>query len=503
MTQQRTLDRRRLLTLLAATPVVAALSACGGGAPAGAPTTAPVQPAAAAPTTAPAAQAPVAAATAAPTAAPAAAPTTAPAPAAAPAPKVASGAPVELTFTNWNTDTYGKFREEEKVKLFNQQYPNIKINFRLFSADYQQTLVTQLAGGSGADVFRVDIPNIYPMADQGVLPDLSSRLRDKSHWYNSDDVKKPFYDMLLYRGKMYALACGLDSNALEFNGTLFDQAGVQRPIQSYADKGWDVNVVLEAAKKLTKRDNDVPTQYGIGTSTSDWQIAPLIWAFGGTNLSADKATLMWNEDPATQAIQFMADLINVHKVAPASSGGESKTFDYTTGKLAMYWSYPSQLIYRYNAKLAWDWDVAPEPPGPGKAARTALAWNSWTMYAQGKHLDDAWNYLSFLSGPVATSVDVGYGWSMPAFKSLESSYYKRILADFPKKNTKPGNEAFDYSKDWYDPHMQPGWAEASQKYITPGLEAVMLGKKTAKQAVGEFKADVDKLLQAGAAKLNG
>ena len=25
----------------------------------------------------------------------------------------------------------------------------------------------------------------------------------------------------------------------------------------------------------------------------------------------------------------------------------------------MYWSYPSQLTYRYKAKLPWDWQVAP------------------------------------------------------------------------------------------------------------------------------------------------
>ena len=56
---------------------------------------------------------------------------------------------------------------------------------------------------------------------------------------------------------------------------------------------------------------------------------------------------------------------------------------------------------------------------------------------------------------------------MPAFKSLEEAYYKRILKDYPNKNIKPGLEDLQYIKGWYDPHMQPGWSEAERKYIKP------------------------------------
>jgi hypothetical protein len=51
--------------------------------------------------------------------------------------------------------------------------------------------------------------------------------------------------------------------------------------------------------------------------------------------------------------------------------------------------------------------------------------------------------------------------------------------------------------------MQPGWSEAERKFIKPSFDEVLLGKKTAAQAVKEFKPDVDKLLKEGAAKLKG
>src|SRR5881396_3858872 len=108
---------------------------------------------------------------------------------------------VELVFSNWNDDTYGRFREEEKIKLFNDKNPNVKVNMRLFRQNYRDTLLTQ-----GADVFRLDVPDIYPFADQGTIPDLSARMRDKENWYSSPDCKREVFDGLLYRGKFYGMA---------------------------------------------------------------------------------------------------------------------------------------------------------------------------------------------------------------------------------------------------------------------------------------------------------
>jgi multiple sugar transport system substrate-binding protein len=509
MTLQRVTSRRRFLgaaTVAAAGALLAACQQPSSPTPVP-PTTAPKpagapKPVAAEPTK-PAATSAPAPAQAAP-ATPAAAATTAPAAAGATptaGPSTIGKGQVELVFSNWNDDTYGRFREEEKIKLFTEQNDRVKVTLRLFRQNYRDTLLTQIAGGQGADVFRLDVPDMYPFADQGTIPDMLPRMMDKDHWYSSSDCKREVFDGLKYRGKLYGLAIGLDSNALEVNGTLFDDAKVPRPPLSYTDKGWNADAVLEAAKKLTKRQGDTPVQFGIDANFDAWQLAPFIWASGGQTLSDDLSTLMWDQEPALKAIQFMADLVNVHKVAPAPSGGDAKTFGYETGKLAMKWSYPSQLTYRYNAKLPWDWTLAPEPMAG--APRTTIDYNLWTMNAKSKSLDQAWAFASFMAGPVAQRVDTELGWAMPAFKSLEEAYYKRILKDYPNKNIKPGLEDLQYTKGWYDPHMQPGWSEAERKYIKPALDEVALGKKTAAQAVREFKPDVDKLLKEGAAKLKG
>jgi ABC-type glycerol-3-phosphate transport system substrate-binding protein len=199
----------------------------------------------------------------------------------------------------------------------------------------------------------------------------------------------------------------------------------------------------------------------------------------------------------------MADLVNVHQVAPSPTGGDPKTFEFTTGKLAMSWSYPSQLFYRYNANLSWDWSLAPFPSGPGQPPRTTVVYNAWTMNAKSKHPEEAWSFLSFRAGPVAARADAELGWGIPLFKSLDPVYYQRILRDFPNKNIKPGIEATQYSQGWYSPHMQPGWAEAERKHVRPALDEVMIGKRTAADAVKEFKPPVDKLLKEGATKLTG
>src|SRR5262249_50091705 len=99
----------------------------------------------------------------------AAAPTTAPAAAAPGAPATAPAGPstigkgqTELVFSNWNDDTYGRFREEEKIRLFTDKNDKVKVTLRLFRQNYRDTLLTQIAGGQGADVFRLDVPDMYP-----------------------------------------------------------------------------------------------------------------------------------------------------------------------------------------------------------------------------------------------------------------------------------------------------------------------------------------------------
>ena len=115
------------------------LAACGGDAPAAAPTAA----AKAEPTKAPAAPAPTAAQAAA---------TAAPAPTVAPA---AAKAPVEIT--------YQTFFPQQRLdllagsfKIFAEKNPSIKANV-VFDADHRAKLATQMAADSAPDTFIHDV----------------------------------------------------------------------------------------------------------------------------------------------------------------------------------------------------------------------------------------------------------------------------------------------------------------------------------------------------------
>ena len=57
-------------------------------------------------------------------------------------------------------------------------------------------------------------------------------------------------------------------------------------------------------------------KFGINVDMDAWQLAAFIWASGGQTLTDDLTGLAWDQEPAIRAIQFMADLVNVHKVAP-------------------------------------------------------------------------------------------------------------------------------------------------------------------------------------------
>lgn len=492
-TTDRRLTRRRLLAGGISLAGIGILAACSS----------PASPAPAAPTSVAPAAAPT-------SAAPGPAPTTAAKPtqavAATPAPQAAvttaPKASTEIIWTSWATDTYGLFRVQEQVDNFGKAHPEIKVTLRnVPSSGYMDKLLADLAGGVGPDVFRVGLDQFPPLVRQHQVLELDPLFKaEPDSFLAGKDLKPGVVDLFRYSGKLYNFPIGLDMPCFYVNKTLFDQAKLPYPPDNYANPSWTFPSMAEMAKKLTKMESGRVVQFGVDVpSTTDWQsLEGTVAANGGHMLSVDLKEFTWNAPEALTALQLVADLRNVLKVAPAPGQTQGGGFDFVGGRLAMAFTEVSQASYRtQDVKDKFNWDMLPWPQWPNNPQITLLDPSSETINQGTKQRDAAWTFFYWRVGPGGQLVDAEWGWGLPIFNSLDSHYNSRI-AQF-KKNVKPGIDGAKYlSKDF--PLANPRFGEAWDQ-ISSALDNAWLGKEKVKDAIERVKPAADKLFQQGVAEL--
>ena len=153
----------------------------------------------------------------------------------------------EIRYAFWDTTQQPYF--EKCIEKFNEQYPDVKVTLEPSSWDeYWTKLEAGATGGSIADVFWMNGPNIMKYADGDVLMDISDRIKED----NIDTGKYPEALVELYNvdGKQYAIPKDFDTIGVWYNKKIFDEAGVPYPTDDWT---WDDYITLnEKVAKSTR-----------------------------------------------------------------------------------------------------------------------------------------------------------------------------------------------------------------------------------------------------------
>ena len=297
--------------------------------------------------------------------------------------------PVEIRLMAWGNPTEVTAREECH-KLFEAAYPDIKVNFLHTPQNYGDKLQTMLAGGDFPDVIYLGNGDIPSYATRNQIAALDAFMaRDK---VDLSDILTKFYDLYNVNGKQYGICADAPSQQLFYNKTMFEEAGLEPPSSDWKDPGWTWASFLEKAKALT---NEKENQYG-------WQVknnirANWIWvtANGGTFFNEDGTKCLLNEPEAVEALQFLADLIHVHKVAPPMDvAAEMRSAElFQSGVTAMETWWPAIGRMRTNVK-DFEWDVAPHPEGA--VTKTCSGGGTGhTLCEKAPHKEEGWTFMKY------------------------------------------------------------------------------------------------------------
>lgn len=410
---------------------------------------------------------------AAPTAAPTAAPPTA-APKATAAPQ-----PVTITFyqrgyTAGGTDA-GTINTDKAVELFQKNNPHIKINIVgiPWTAEGDTKLEAALSAKTDINVFRVTSPNLPRYAKQGILSEITPFLteEDKKDFYESG------FQVATVDGKVWAWPLWVTAITTFVNLDILKERGVEPPTMQ---KPWTWDQFVEACKKLTFKRADGTQVYGF-TSSSKWgavEYYPLMYIDGGRILSPDGKKFVQNAPEGVSALQKIADLALVHKCTPPDfgtvdqAGVRAQFKDRKT--VAMLMSTPGFIpdLEKENFPLA----VVPPPIGASGKLVTNGAFGLFAVVnvSDQAKLKASHEFAKYLTGSqVAKDVS---GWQLaPGLRRSNTSYATNANREVIAKLVEFGV---------YEPPVATS-AELGNMYGA-ALQAIILGKKTAKEAMDEI-----------------
>jgi multiple sugar transport system substrate-binding protein len=411
----------------------------------------------------------------------------------------------EVVWTSWAVDDLGKARVQEQADIYKQEFPTSRVTLaNTASAQYQDKLVAGLAAGSGPDVFRDNPAEAIPLIAQGQLAPLDPLFsRTRGSWWGTKDVKPGVMDWGRTRGKQYGLPMGTGAYYdFNINRNLYRSAGLAQPPKGYGDAAygdWTFDRVVEDARRLTRASGGNAEQYGINLGMSWPYLLPVVMSWGGQFMDPKTGEFLWHEAPATDAIQWMADLRLRHRVSPTAAETTGGAFAFEKGKLGLSWSTPNLAMYLLTAVgEQFEWDLVPPPHLPNKKPVLWFYTSWWVLNKSSKVTDAAWNFMHWIGGPKGQRVEVEYTWTAPHFQSLDSKFGLRLGTAASQKSL---GVAADYATyiSQTRPELNARFSESLQ-VLTPAIEKVAIGELTARQAITAIKPQMDALLKQGLAE---
>ncbi|GEM_PF-570795 len=311
----------------------------------------------------------------------------------------AKGVTITLSYRGGNEPYFA-----ERAKAFSAANPDIAIDKRPFAGsntDYYPKLTTALASGTADDVFWVSTGfgnyQLYAWNKQliGVDDLLKANKVDMSQWF------KAAIDTLTLDGKLYALPWGMhpDEIGLYYNKELLQKNGVEPP--GVNSETYDS--LATKSVKLTSRAGDTTSVWGIYTAVGAYStgLISYVRSFGGDFMTPDKKQPAIDSPQAMAALQWLSDLRVKQRSNPRASDklatNNSMEDTFVSGNIAMFNGGVWEMALLDKIKGHFTMEMSLIPKGPTGIRGSMAHVDTISGYAQGKHQDEAFKLIEFLT----------------------------------------------------------------------------------------------------------
>lgn len=325
------------------------------------------------------------------------------------------GSDVTLAVSLWDENQRPGL--EEIMKDFTAE-TGIKTDVQVVNwENYWTQLSAGASGGELPDVFWMHSNESQKYMENEMLLDLTDKIKN-SEMISLDDYPEDILGLYTSGGKNYAVPKDIDTIALWYNKTMFDEAGV-----AYPDESWEWEDMYEAGKKLTNPEKDV---YGIVISPDNNQAGyyNAIYDYGGMVISDDKKSSGF-DDPNTIAAMEMIEKMVKECMPPLEIISENKEDGLMiSGKVAMAmqgsWMIP---LYKDNEYTKENFDIAVLPKFGDKRI-SIYNGLGWAAAANTDHPEEAWKLIEYLGSEKAQKKQAELGVTMSAYKGTSDTWAK-------------------------------------------------------------------------------
>lgn len=282
---------------------------------------------------------------------------------------------------------------------------------------YWTLLEAGASGGDMPDVFWMHSNEVQKYMENDILMDLTDRIAS-SEKLEMDKFPEDIKNLYSWNGKTYAIPKDVDTIALFYNKTMFDEAGL-----SYPDDSWTWDDFYDAAVKLTKEDG---SQYGTAMNPSNEQDGwmNIIYSMGGKVLTDDKKASGFDDPNTIKAMEFVQKLVD--NVMPSATVMAETGTDVLlgSGKIAMLsqgsWMVPQFKEHEY---ISANCDVAVLPKDPTTGNRVSL-YNGlgWAVSAKTKNPDAAWQLVEWFGTKDMQLKQAQLGVTMAAYDGVSDEW---------------------------------------------------------------------------------
>ncbi|MGP3975039.1 extracellular solute-binding protein [Streptomyces sp. 8N114] len=386
---------------------------------------------------------------------------------------------IEGTVTYWDTSNDGEKGTYKKIaEDFEKKHPKVNVKYvHVNFGDANQKFKNAAGGNSGApDVMRTEVAWVADFANLGYLAPLDGT----PALDNESDYLKTAAGSTRFKGKTYAVPQVTDTLGLFYNKRLLKKAGVEVPT-SFAD-------LKKNAKKI--KDKTGATALYLRGDDPYWFL-PYLYGEGGDLIDAKRKKVTVDQKPGVRALATMKDLVDSKAaVTDSSDGQENGIKAFQDGKVAMIVDGPWDIALAREGKefkgaKADNLGVAPVPAGSKAQGSPQGGWNL-SVYAGSKHMRAAQEFAKYMSSAEVQARTTKELSLLPTRKSV----YER---DAVRRN-----EMVKFFRPAVEKAVQRPWIAEGNSLFEPirvGVDGVLAGGKSPKEAAGKTGAEFRKLLK--------
>ncbi|HMK80732.1 MAG TPA: ABC transporter substrate-binding protein [Xanthobacteraceae bacterium] len=380
------------------------------------------------------------------------------------------------------------------IKEFNETHPAIKAT-PVYTGSYDETLIKTRAAIKAGKPPAAVIMSANFLTDLKIEGDIAP-LDDliKASGTTNEKFMSQFFPALhgnaVLDHHVYGVPFHNSTPLLYYNVDHFKEAGLDpdKPPQTWAE-------LVTAAKKLTKRDGDRVTRWGIMMPSNydygGWILTALTMSNGGQYYNEDYGGEVYYDTPSMLgAMTFWNDLVTKHKVHPAGEQkGPGVSNAFLSGQTSMMIISTGSLTFvRSNAKFPYR--VAFVPMNVRNAVAIGGASLVVPTGVEEEKRKAAWTLITWMTSPEKSGWwSRATGYFAPNMGAYELPAMKEFMAKNP--DAQIAVDQLPYAKSWFATYK----TVAVRKAIEDELQAMLSGKKTPKEAIVAAQKTADEILR--------